>query len=161
MKTAEFVRERQQQNRKESGMPEDATKKMMYRWLTGSVYAAIKLVGNRTMKVFTRGMSMVFVNTVNREYGEPLTDGMAVGDVVDGYKDLEVLSAQTENGSIEKDITESEIRLVFKGCVYAGLCNELLPSLTGTGEFTEKTIPCLRCSTHPAQDAPVFSRSCS
>lgn len=139
-------------------MPEDATKKMMYRWLTGSVFAAIKLVGNRTMKVFTRGMSMVFVNTVNREYGEPLTDGMAAGEVVNGYKDLEVLSAQTENGSIENETGEGEIRLVFKGCVYAGLCNDLLPSLTGTGEFTEKTIPCLRCSNYSAALA-LFNRS--
>lgn len=131
-------------------MPDDASRKMMYRWLSGSIFAAVKLVGNRTMKVFTRGMSMVFVNTVNREYGEPLAEGLSIEETVKGFKDLEVLSSQTENGSIEVTHSDTEIRLVFKGCVYADLCNDLLPALTGTGEFTEKTIPCLRCSNYSA-----------
>jgi hypothetical protein len=139
-------------------MPDDATRKMMYRWLTGSVYAAIKLVGNRTMKVFTRGMSMVFVNSINREYGEPLVDGLGIEETVNGFKDLEVLSSQTENGSVEYELSENEMKMVFKGCVYADLCNDLIPSLTGTGEFSEKTIPCLRCSNYSAALA-LFNKS--
>jgi hypothetical protein len=139
-------------------MSDDATRKMMYRWLTGSVFAAIKLVGNRTMKVFTRGMSMVFVNSLNREYGEPLVDGLGVEETVNGFRDLELLSAQMENGSIEVNSIDSELKIVFKGCVYGDLCNDLIPSLTGTGEFTEKTIPCFRCSNYSAALA-LFNKS--
>jgi hypothetical protein len=139
-------------------MSDDSTRKMMNRWLTGSIFASIRLVGNRTMKVFTRGMSMVFVNSLNRENNEPLKDGLGIEETVNTFKSLEAVSGQMDNGSVEIECGPSDIKIVFKGCAYSELCNELLPALTGTGEFTEKTIPCLRCSNYSAALA-LFNKS--
>lgn len=139
-------------------MSQESALKTMHRWLSGAILASIKLVGNRTMKVFTRGMSMAFVNGLNTEHGEPLKEGLGVAEAVNGYRDLEAKAGETAGGSVEVESSESEVKLVFKGCLYADLCNELLPTLIGSGEFTEKTVPCLRASNYSAALA-LFNRT--
>ncbi|MDM7993484.1 MAG: hypothetical protein QUS11_09235 [Candidatus Fermentibacter sp.] len=131
-------------------MTEETTRKAMFRWLTGSVMTSIKLLGSRQMKVFTRGMSMVFVNMLNREAGEPLRDGMDVHGTLEGFKKLEVSMDQAVDGEVSITDKGETIEVVVKTCSYAGLCQDLLPALTGTGEFSESTIPCMRCSNYSA-----------
>ncbi|OQC68958.1 MAG: hypothetical protein BWX47_01515 [candidate division Hyd24-12 bacterium ADurb.Bin004] len=131
-------------------MTEDTTRKAMFRWLTGSIMTSIKLMGSKQMRVFTRGMSMVFVNQLNRENGEPLRDGIDVDAAIEGYRKLEVASGQAEQDDVSVSQTPEGIQLLVKDCSYAGFCRDILPALTGTGEFSESTIPCMRCSNYSA-----------
>lgn len=131
-------------------MTEETTRKAMFRWLTGSIMTSIKLLGSRQMKVFTRGMSMVFVNQLNRENGEPLHDGIDIDAAIEGYRKLEISSGQAEQGDVSVSQIPEGIQLLVKSCPYAELCHDVLPALTGSGEFSESTIPCMRCSNYSA-----------
>lgn len=95
-------------------------------------------------------MSLVFVNILNRENSEPLKESEDATKVVQDYRNLEVTSGQSGENEVQLTQKDKTLEIVVNNCMYGGMCQVLLPTLTGTGEFTETTIPCFRCSNYSA-----------
>jgi len=87
---------------------------------------------------------------LNREAGEPMKDGVDVHGALEGFRKLEIGTDQATEGEVTITDKGDTIEIVVKACSYAGLCQDLLPALTGTGEVSESTIPCMRCSNYSA-----------
>ncbi|MDX9723959.1 MAG: hypothetical protein RBU37_24630 [Myxococcota bacterium] len=127
---------------------------LVMRWLTGAIYAPIKIVGARQVKVMTRAMSLAFVDQLAREGEQNGTKVSPTNNVVDAleqYRKLESASNLCE----EKDVTisptdEGNTRIVFTDCPYGPLCNKTLAALLARGDFNKATVPCLRMETYSA-----------
>ena len=131
------------------------------KWLMGAIFAPIKIVGPQQVKVMTRGMALVFVNSL---LGEMRASGAA--QIEQGNHDTEVLKGyrkiECESGLIEEEsdvdvlpLEENTINVKFAKCPYGKLCNDALSGLFARGDFNKKTTPCLRMETYSASLALI------
>lgn len=127
---------------------------VMVKWLMGAIYAPIKIIGSRQVKVMTRGMSLFLVNSVLQEMKAAGT--VKIDDGVDDNAALEKYLEVELNWGIIPDKKQVEIlpgeedsvNFKFHSCPYGKLCNEALSGLLSRGDFNKKTIPCLRMETY-------------
>ncbi len=129
---------------------------VMVKWLMGSIYGTAKIIWPRQVKVMTRAMSLVFVNSLLREL--TASGKVAAGPQTDENKAMEhYRNAEVEAG-IVPDATKVEIlpeddgsvTMTFHACPYGKLCNEALAELLSRGDFNKATIPCFRMETYSA-----------
>jgi hypothetical protein len=127
----------------------------LMKWLTSSIYASVKTIGPRQVKVSTRAMSLVFVRLLSRELEDKADFTM------DASTDLEAVlkqycAAESAAGLAEFDDVTTVVRddgsatLSFKSCPYGSLCNETLAQLLSRGDFNKSSVPCLRMDTYSA-----------
>lgn len=135
--------------------PENFWQNALMKWLTGAIYAPIKVVGPSQVKVMTRGMALIFANSTLKETATPdaisAMKGTSDDNVLKEYSKIE-----KESGLIgdtdEVDVLplEDSINLKFHKCPYGKLCNETLAALLARGDFNKKSIPCIRTDTYSA-----------
>lgn len=134
----------------------DLWHEVMTKWLTGAIYAPIRIIGSRQVKVMTRGMSLVLVNSLIKEM--TASGKITLGDSTDDNKALEIFRTMESEWGIAEKATNIEIdpkddgsvSMVFHKCPYGKLCNEALSELLSRGDFNKATIPCLRMETYSA-----------
>jgi len=125
------------------------------KWLTGAIYAPIKIIGPHQVKVMTRGMALVFASatmkdTATSEQTEALK-GESDENVLKEYCKIEQKSGLIEDSSeIEVLPSEDYVTLKFRKCPYGKLCNGTIAALLARGDFNKKSIPCLRSDTYSA-----------
>lgn len=117
-------------------------------WLKGVIMASRRMIGGKQVKTMTRGMSLVFVNSMaNRVEQVEWTPTGTVIEPIEKFKKVEVMLGHCAESDVEiNELNSNQVELTYHNCIYGNFCNEVLSKLLSTGEFTEKTIPCLRLS---------------
>ncbi|MBD3290936.1 hypothetical protein GF337_19170 [candidate division KSB1 bacterium] len=125
-------------------------------WLQGVSLASIRMIGAKQVKTMFRGMSLVFVNTMTRrveeETGQKFMDPTdTLVESVEKLKQAEVAADFCTNGDVEiNQESDDKLQVTLHNCMYGDFCNEAFARMLSSGEFNEKSIPCLRLSNYSA-----------
>ena len=125
-------------------------------WLQGVMRASIRMIGNRQVKTMFRGMSLVYVNILTRRLEEETGEDLMLScsslkEAAEKINQLEIKADLADSDNVKiTEVNHDDIEIVYHNCIYGDFCNEALGQLLSTGEFNEKTIPCLRLSNYSA-----------
>lgn len=125
-------------------------------WLKGVTQASIRMIGAKQVKTMIRGMSLVFVNSMSKRVEEEtgqkiMTESSTLKESVEKLKQTEVAGDFCAENEVEiNEKTEDKVEVTVHNCMYGDFCNEAFAQLLSSGEFNEKSIPCLRLSNYSA-----------
>jgi hypothetical protein len=125
-------------------------------WLQGVMKASTRMIGNRQVKTMFRGMSLVYVNILTRRIEEETGEDLMLScsslkEAAEKIKQLELKADLASHDDVKVNKVNSDgIEVIYHNCIYGDFCNEALGQLLSTGEFNEKSIPCLRLSNYCA-----------
>ncbi|MDZ7262270.1 MAG: hypothetical protein ONB05_09235 [candidate division KSB1 bacterium] len=137
-------------------MDESKWKTLLMDWLQGATLASTKMIGAKRVKTMIRGMSLVFVNSLARRLEEQtneklMTPSASIKEAAEKFNQVEIRAQLCqEKEVIIKEINTGKVEVTVHNCLYGDFCNEVLSRLLSTGDFNEKTIPCLRLSNSAA-----------
>ncbi len=121
-------------------------------WLQGIILASAKMTGARQVKTIVRGMSMVFVDSLSSRIEEETNEKIMSPsantiEAFEKYNQVEIkANLCKKNEVILQELDDEKVEITFHNCIYGDFCNKALSQLLSTGDFSEKTIPCLRLS---------------
>lgn len=130
-------------------------------WMQGVVKAATRMIGSRQVKTLIRGMSLVFVNSMIKRIAEETNTSVIIQtsslkEALEKYQQLEATTDLSSANKVQiKGINDDEVEVTIQECIYGDFCNEALAQLISTGEFNEKSLPCLRLSNYSAAAAQL------